>query len=66
MNDIVIANGGRFYFAKDVTLRPQDFKAFLGEEPLKKFTELKKKYDPDNILQTDLSRRLIISGRTDS
>jgi decaprenylphospho-beta-D-ribofuranose 2-oxidase len=59
MNDVVLANGGRFYFAKDATLRPQDFKAFLGEETLKKFAELKKKYDPENILQTDLSRRLI-------
>jgi FAD/FMN-containing dehydrogenase len=58
MNDLVLAHGGRFYFAKDATLRPQDFKAFLGEETLKKFVELKKKYDPENILQTDLSRRL--------
>ncbi len=61
MNDIVLAHGGRFYFAKDATLRPQDLKAFLGEETLKKFAELKKKYDPDNIIQTDLSRRLLIT-----
>ncbi|MDP4219819.1 MAG: FAD-binding oxidoreductase [Bacteroidota bacterium] len=60
MNDVVLANGGRFYFAKDATLRPQDFKAFLGEETLKKFAELKKRYDPENILQTDLSRRLVL------
>ncbi len=58
MNDVVLTNGGRFYFAKDATLRPQDFKAFLGEDTIKKFQELKKKYDPENILQTDLSRRL--------
>lgn len=60
MNDIVLAHGGRFYFAKDSTLRSQDFKAFLGEERLKKFSELKKKYDPENIIQTDLSRRLLV------
>ena len=60
MNDVVLSSGGRFYFAKDATLRPQDFKTFLGEETLKKFAELKKKYDPENIIQTDLSRRLII------
>jgi decaprenylphospho-beta-D-ribofuranose 2-oxidase len=60
MNDVVLACGGRFYFAKDATLRPQDFKAFLGEETLRKFSYLKQKYDPDNILQTDLSRRLMV------
>jgi len=58
MNDLVLANGGRFYFAKDATLRPQDFRAFLGEETVKKFQELKKKYDPENIIQTELLRRL--------
>lgn len=60
MNDLVLTNGGRFYFAKDATLRPQDFKTFLGEGTMRKFAELKKKYDPDNILQTDLSRRLTV------
>lgn len=58
MNDIVLAVGGKFYFAKDATLRPSDFTAFLGEERIAKFKSLKEKYDPDNILQTELSKRL--------
>ncbi|HET9137408.1 MAG TPA: FAD-binding oxidoreductase [Candidatus Kapabacteria bacterium] len=59
MNEIVIEAGGRFYFAKDATLRPQDFKRFLGEETLAKLKALKEQYDPQSILQTDLSKRLM-------
>jgi FAD/FMN-containing dehydrogenase len=59
LNDIVLAGGGRFYFAKDATLRPSDFNSFLGEEAISKFSVLKKECDPDNILQTDLSKRLL-------
>jgi FAD/FMN-containing dehydrogenase len=59
MNEIVLAAGGRFYFAKDATLTPDAFKHFLGEETIAKFTALKKKYDPENILETDLSKRLL-------
>ncbi len=59
MNDIVLEAGGRFYFAKDATLRPEDFKRFLGEETLTKLQQLKQRFDPQNILHTDLSRRLM-------
>ncbi len=59
MNDIVLAGGGKFYFAKDATLRPSDFKAYLGEERITKLKVLKAKYDPENILQTELSKRLM-------
>jgi FAD/FMN-containing dehydrogenase len=59
LNELVLASGGRFYFAKDATLTPEAFKQYLGEETLQKFTALKKRCDPDNILQTDLSRRVM-------
>jgi decaprenylphospho-beta-D-ribofuranose 2-oxidase len=59
MNEIVIEASGRFYFAKDATLRPQDFKRFLGEETLVKLIALKERFDPQNLLQTDLSKRLM-------
>ena len=59
MNDVVLAAGGRFYFAKDATLRKQDFEAFLGKEAIDTLVNLKRRYDPENILQTDLSRRLM-------
>jgi decaprenylphospho-beta-D-ribofuranose 2-oxidase len=57
MNDIVLAGGGRFYFAKDATLRSEDL-AYLGTVTLEKLKRLKSSLDPDSILETDLSRRL--------
>ncbi len=59
LNDVVLAAGGRFYFAKDATLRKQDFEAFLGKTAIESLADLKRRYDPENILQTDLSRRLM-------
>lgn len=56
MNDLVLASGGRFYFAKDLTLRPQDT-SYLGDA-IRTLYALKKVYDPNGILQTDLSKRL--------
>jgi decaprenylphospho-beta-D-ribofuranose 2-oxidase len=60
MNEVVLAAGGRFYFAKDATLTPDAFRRFLGSETIDKFLALKKKYDPDNLLETDLSKRLLV------
>ena len=57
MNDLVLAAGGRFYFAKDSTLRPEDAKAFLGNS-LQKFQKLRTELDPDQILNSDLASRL--------
>lgn len=58
MDEIVLAAGGRFYFAKDSTLRPEVARAFLGEERIARFRELKQRCDPDAVLQTDLWRRV--------
>lgn len=58
LNKIVVAAGGRFYFAKDSTLDPESAKAYLGEEAIGKFFDLKRACDPENLLLTDLSRRL--------
>jgi FAD/FMN-containing dehydrogenase len=58
MARLVLENGGRFYFAKDSMLSPKHARSFLGEEAIGKFTALKRRCDPDNVLQTDLSRRL--------
>jgi decaprenylphospho-beta-D-ribofuranose 2-oxidase len=58
MNDLVLAAGGRFYFAKDSTLRPSDVKAYLGEETLAKYRALKQELDPQGLLTHDLARRL--------
>ena len=58
MNDVVLSAGGRFYFAKDSTLRPSDVVSYLGEETLKKYREYKMVCDPEGILTTDLAKRL--------
>jgi FAD/FMN-containing dehydrogenase len=54
----VLAAGGRFYLAKDSALRPVVAKAYLGDGVVKKFGKLKRNYDPDNLLQSNLWRRL--------
>jgi decaprenylphospho-beta-D-ribofuranose 2-oxidase len=57
MNDVVLAAGGRFYFAKDSSLRPSDVEAYLGKETLGKFRDLKKELDPEGIFTSDLAVR---------
>ena len=55
---IVLQAGGRFYFAKNSETSAEHARAFLGEETLSKFKELKKRCDPDGVLESDLYRRL--------
>lgn len=58
MDEIVLEAGGRFYFAKDATLRSEAVTRFLPAENLEKFRALKRECDPESRLQTNLSRRL--------
>lgn len=58
MNDLVLAAGGRFYFAKDSTLRPSDVQAYLGEEALDCYHRLKERFDPENLLRSALADRV--------
>lgn len=58
MNDLVLDAGGRFYLAKDYTLRPTDVRRYLGEETLSEFRRLKAELDPDNLLTSSLARRV--------
>jgi decaprenylphospho-beta-D-ribofuranose 2-oxidase len=60
MNDLTLKHSGRFYFAKDSTLRPEDAAEYLGEG-LPKFRKLKSKLDPEGLLVSDLGRRLKLS-----
>jgi decaprenylphospho-beta-D-ribofuranose 2-oxidase len=59
MNDYALDHGGRFYFAKDSALDAGQAKRFLGEA-LTKFREVKAKLDPENLLTSDLARRLAL------
>jgi hypothetical protein len=58
LDKIVLQAGGRFYFAKDSTLKPEIVQAYLGHDVIDQFRTLKERYDPDMILQTNLWRRL--------
>jgi len=58
LDRLVLEAGGRFYFAKDGTLSPASVAAFLGQDTLNRFCALKRRCDPENLLQTNLSRRL--------
>ncbi|MBN8582307.1 MAG: FAD-binding oxidoreductase [Anaerolineae bacterium] len=57
-DQIVIANGGRFYFAKNSETTTETATAFYGEETVKKFKQLKKRCDPNGLLESDLYRRI--------
>jgi decaprenylphospho-beta-D-ribofuranose 2-oxidase len=57
MNDVALEANGRFYFAKDSTLTPEQARAFLGAA-LKEFQALKRELDPENMLTSELVRRL--------
>lgn len=62
LDEIVLKYGGKFYFAKDATLRPGIPERFFPKQNLAKFRILKKKLDPKSILQTDLYRRIFPKG----
>ena len=59
MATVVLDAGGRFYYAKDAVLAESSFSRIHGEDAVQKFRALKARLDPENILSTDLSRRML-------
>lgn len=57
-DQMVLAGGGRFYFAKNSETSAETTRAFLGAEAVEKFKKLKKRTDPDGLLESDLYRRI--------
>jgi len=55
---MVVGAGGRFYFAKDSVLAPVDVEQSYGRDRLDRFRALKAQTDPDNILTSELWRRI--------
>ncbi|MBI5822510.1 MAG: FAD-binding oxidoreductase [Chloroflexi bacterium] len=55
---IVLANGGRFYFAKNSETTAETALAFYGKETVAKYKKLKKRCDPNGLLESDLYRRI--------
>lgn len=58
LSEITLAAGGKFYFAKDLVIRPEDARRMYGEELLERFRGLKRRADPEGLLRTDLWRRV--------
>ncbi|MEO7110395.1 MAG: D-arabinono-1,4-lactone oxidase, partial [Polyangiaceae bacterium] len=58
MTEVIVAAGGKFYFAKDSVLRENDISRAYDTTKLDRFFELKKRLDPQNMFETDLARRV--------
>lgn len=58
MAEDVLSAGGRFYLAKDSTLAPEQFRAYLGEAALNEFATLRARLDPGGRLSSALAERL--------
>lgn len=56
MNEIVLKAGGIIYLAKDANLNADEFRQMYRNNG--KFQALKKKYDPDELFQSDMYRRI--------
>ncbi|MEW6028456.1 MAG: FAD-binding oxidoreductase [Chloroflexota bacterium] len=57
-DQIVLEAGGRFYFAKNSETTAETARRFYGEETVTKFKQLKKRCDPNGLLESDLYRRI--------
>ena len=55
---IVLQAGGRFYFAKNSETTAETAQAFYGKSTVEKFRKLKKRCDPNGLLESDLYRRI--------
>ncbi len=55
---IVIEAGGKFYLAKDHFMTPTQYRQSVGDEAVETFLQIKQRYDPETLLQSDLYRRL--------
>ena len=59
LTEVVLQGGGRFYFAKDLVIGPDAVRRMFPADALARFLALKKELDPENLLQTNLSRRVL-------
>ena len=63
MTELVLAAGGRFYFAKDLVLGSNDPERFYPPQKLAAFRVLKRELDPEGLFETNLWRRAFAASR---
>ncbi|MBL8862269.1 MAG: FAD-binding oxidoreductase [Planctomycetes bacterium] len=56
---LTLAAGGRFYPAKDLVIGREDARRMWPAQALERFLALKRRVDPEGLLATDLSRRIL-------
>ncbi len=61
--ELVLDAGGKFYFAKDLVLPAGVAERMFPADKLEAFVRLKRELDPDELLQTDLWRRVFAGVR---
>jgi len=59
IGDVVVEAGGHFYFAKDGVARADQVAASFGDDRIQAFTAMKTRLDPEGVLSTALSRRVL-------
>jgi decaprenylphospho-beta-D-ribofuranose 2-oxidase len=59
LNALVADHGGTFFLAKDSTLAPEQFQRAFPAAALDRFAALKAQYDPRELLQSDIYRRVL-------
>jgi decaprenylphospho-beta-D-ribofuranose 2-oxidase len=62
LNDLVAEAGGRCYFAKDSTATAEQVRRMYPQDQLDKFAALKRQYDPQALLSSNLYRRALQPG----
>ncbi len=65
MSRAVVEAGGRFYFAKDAVISPESWRQSLGDAVIGRFFALKRKFDPDTLIQGNLWRRVMAPLQND-
>jgi FAD/FMN-containing dehydrogenase len=63
--DLVLDHGGRFYPAKDLVLRPQDFRRAWGQDRIGRFRALRRRVDPAGVLSTQWAARVGVDDAAD-
>ena len=62
----VVQAGGRFYFAKDSLLTNALYRQSIGDVAVDTFLQLKRRYDPEMLLQSNLFRRVFLPTQEDT